>query len=309
MGSMHQQSLRETIKDIVETHLLKNNGIAMGQCLSAVGWVGGTLPELFEKDGMVELSMADVAGGGFAVGSALAGKRPIYIIRYQGFNWFNAPIIINYAAKSKELWKQPCPIFVRSIAMEGGIGPVAGSSHHAIYYRMPGIKIFSPMTPYEYSTIYDEFMKNDDVYYISEHRKSFDNKINFKNIIKNDVDITIFAISITRFSAIEALDELSKLGYKINLIHLWRLKPLHISSQAINSLKNSKYGGLVLDDDYVDGIAKSIAYDLMSMTNNKVNVLGLKDKSAGFDKKVDNLPPSCNEIKDKVIKIIESNKG
>ena len=42
----------------------------MGQCLTAVGWVGGTLPELYEDNGMVELSMADVAGGGFAVGAA-----------------------------------------------------------------------------------------------------------------------------------------------------------------------------------------------------------------------------------------------
>ena len=54
--------LRNCIKEIVRKHL--NDGyIAMGQCLTAVGWVGGTLPELYEKDGMIELSMADVAGG------------------------------------------------------------------------------------------------------------------------------------------------------------------------------------------------------------------------------------------------------
>ena len=35
-----------------------------------MGWVGGTLPELYEKDGMIELSMADVAGG-IVAGSAL----------------------------------------------------------------------------------------------------------------------------------------------------------------------------------------------------------------------------------------------
>ena len=28
----------------------------MGQCLTAVGWVGGTLPEFHEKDGMVDIS-------------------------------------------------------------------------------------------------------------------------------------------------------------------------------------------------------------------------------------------------------------
>ena len=53
-------------------------GKVFGQCLTAVGWVGGTLPEMYEKDGMVEVSMADVAGGGFAVGAALMNSRPIY---------------------------------------------------------------------------------------------------------------------------------------------------------------------------------------------------------------------------------------
>ena len=157
-------ALRDTIKNVVEEHLMKNNGLALGQCLTAVGWVGGTLPELYEEDGMVELSMADVAGSGIVVGAALAGRRPIYTIRYQGFNWYNAPMIVNYAAKSKEIWGRPCPMMVRSIAMEGGIGPVAGSSHASLYNRMPGVKIVSPMTSKEYEKMYSDFMSEDEVY-------------------------------------------------------------------------------------------------------------------------------------------------
>ena len=127
------KTVRDTIKDITRKHLTEHNGLAFGQCLTAVGWVGGTLPELYEEDGMVELSMADVAGGGIVVGSALAGRRPMYVIRYQGFNWYNCPSVVNYASKSKEIWKVPCPLMVRGIGMEGAIGPVAGSSHHSLY--------------------------------------------------------------------------------------------------------------------------------------------------------------------------------
>ena len=127
-----ETTVRETIKNTTKKHLKENNGLIFGQCLSAVGWVGGTVPELTEKDGLIELSMADVANGGFVVGAALKGIRPIYVVRYQGFQWYNAPIIVNYACKSKEIWGIPCPIFVRSIAMEGAIGPVAGSSHHSL---------------------------------------------------------------------------------------------------------------------------------------------------------------------------------
>ena len=292
-------TLRDTIKETVRHHLTNENGLAMGQCLTAVGWVGGTLPELYEDDGMVELSMADVAGGGFAVGAALAGRRPMYVIRYQGFNWFNAPMIINYAAKSKEIWGVPCPMFVRSIAMEGGIGPVAGSSHHALYYRMPGIKIVSPMTSMEYRKVYAEFMNSDDVVYVSEHRGAYNNTEEMPDMIQVIPDIVLFPISITRFAALEAAQALANIGIYAAVHHIVQIKPFEPSEKSIMALHRAKVG-MVLDDDYVDGIAKSLAFDLTQKTGASMHVMGLKDKSAGFYPQVDNLPPTAKEIFDKV---------
>ena len=78
--------------------------------------------------------------------------------------------------------------------MEGGIGPVAGSSHHSLYFRMPGVKIASPMTPKEYIAVYNNFMKDNDVYYVSEHRKSYDNSVELKDSLSYDkYDLIIFA--------------------------------------------------------------------------------------------------------------------
>lgn len=289
-------TLRETIKGVVRQHLEAGHK-AFGQCLTAVGWVGGTLPEMYEDQGMVELSMADVAGGGFVTGAALAGGRPIYVIRYQGFNWFNAPIIINYACKSKEIWGRPCPIFIRSIAMEGAIGPVAGSSHHSLYFRMPGVKIFSPMTPVEYVKVYEDFMKDDSVFYVSEHRGSYGNSEELLDIVHEKPDYVLMPISITRFAAVEAEKELrEKFNLKISVLHQYQLKPYVVSEYAISQIANSKYGSLVIDDDYVDGIARSIAHRYMEDGCKKVSVMGLKDRSAGFAKHLDNLPPSKEEI-------------
>jgi len=248
--------------------------------------------------------MADVAGGGFAVGAALAGRRPMYVIRYQGFNWFNAPMIINYAAKSKEIWGVPCPMFVRSIAMEGGIGPVAGSSHHALYYRMPGIKIVSPMTPGEYTTAYLDFMNSDDVVYVSEHRGAYGNTEELPNIEYDIPDIVLFPISITRFAAVEASKELEKEGYKVAVHHIVNIKPFNPTDNDRQALKRARYG-IVLDDDYVDGIAKSLAFDLCKGTSSEMHVMGLKDKSAGFYPQVDNLPPSKDEIIAKIKEILK----
>ena len=297
--------LRTTIKKIIRKHLTKKYGKVFGQCLTAVGWVGGTLPELYEKDGMVEVSMADVANGGFVVGAALMNSKPIYIIRYQGFNWYNCPMIVNYACKSKEIWKVPCPIFVRGIGMEGGIGPVAGSSHHSLYYRMPGVKIVSPMSPKEYKQIYNSFLKDDNVYYVSEHRGSYGNKNNLPNIYFKNPEITIFAISITRFEAIKAQKILLEHGIKVALIHILWIKPLKVSKKSLDCLKNSKFGGMVIDDDYRDGVAKNIANDLSLKSKKLVTSMGLKDRTAGTGKNLDNLPPSAIEIVKEIKKILK----
>ena len=299
------KSLRETIKKITFKHLKRKNYQVFGQNLTDVGWVAGTLPKLFEKDGVIELPMADIAGGGIVTGSALVGRRPIYIIRYQGYNWFNCTFIVNYACKSKEIWKIPAPMFIRGISSEGSIGPVAGSSHISIFYKMPGIKIYSPMTSKEYEKVYKEFMLKDDVFYISEHRSSYSNQKEFKNIVKKDFDLIIMSISVTRFSAVKAVKDLNKLNYKIGIIHLVNLKPFGLEKKWIEAIKTSKHGVLMTDNDYKDGILRILAHKVNEKTNKNVHVMGLNDKTAGHHSSVDNLPPDSVAIKKKILEIIK----
>ena len=294
------KTVRDTIKEITRKHLSQGS-CCYGQCLTAVGWVGGTLPKLYEEDGMVEVTTADVANGGFVVGAGLTGIRPIYVVRYQGFQWYNSPIIVNYASKSKEIWDRPCPIFIRSIAMEGGMGPVAGSSHHSLYQRMPGTRIISPMTPIEYTYAYDQFMSEDEVYYISEHRRSYENTEELHDVILEDSDVVLFPISITRFDAEQARKMLLDKGIKASIIHQLWIKPFIFEDKWKECLNKSKYGGLVMDDDYEQGVASSIAHRMMIQSDKKVHTLGLDHRTAGFHKSVDNLPPSPEKITSKVM--------
>jgi len=306
------ETSRDVIKRISEHHL-KNGGILLGQCLTAVGWVGHTVPELTENDGLVELSMADVAGGGIVTGSALAGKRPIYVVRFQGFQWFNAVMIVNYAAKSKEMWGIPCPLFVRSIAMDASgrkgraIGPVAANSHHGIYYRMPGIPIATPMTPQEYQEVWDYFMNHDDPLYCSEHRRGWEVDFEMEDIIEKDADVTLFPISSTRLNALEAIKDLKNQGIKCNVIHILWLKPFGLNKKdekIAEALKNSRHGGLVIDGDHINGVAKNMAFDLIHQFNIPIHALALEERTAGFAPHKDNLPPTTEKIVMKVKEII-----
>lgn len=299
------QTLREIIRDTTSKHLNAGH-LVMGECLSAVGWVGGTLPE---RQDMTELPMSDVANSGFVVGAALVGRKPIYVVRYQGFQWFNAPMIVNYAAKSKAIWGRPCPLLIRSISNEGGIGPVAGSSHHSLFLRMPGIKIFSPMTPGEWQAAYTEFMDGDDVVYLSEHRGAWGNSdelppVMIKTVITSP-DVVLFPISITRFAAIETARELhAECGINIAVHHISQIKPFSPTQDALDDLEDSVAGGVVLDDDYPDGTAKALAFDLHTMTDRPMYVMGLENRTAGFSTQTDNLPPSKDKIKQLVLELL-----
>ena len=93
-----------------------------------------------------------------------------------------------------------------------------------------------------------------------------------------------------------------KLG-NISVFHQYWIRPSAISDKQIKNLEKSKNGGIILDDDYPNGIAKQIAHDLMLKTGKKVYVLALEEKTAGFTSKVDNLPPD----EDRIEKFIRNN--
>ena len=110
------------------------------------------------------------------------------------------------------------------------------------------------------------------------------------------------------FAALEAAKKLSEMGYRVCVYNILWLKPLGIVNEAIRDLKISGRG-LVLDDDYVDGVAKSIAFDLASQTGSNMSVLGLEDRSAGFHPDVDNLPPDSQKIVGKVVEILSQKEA
>lgn len=298
------RTVAETIRDVTRQHLKEGNGLLFGQCVTAVGWVGGTIPELTEEDGIVELSMADVAGAGIAVGAALVGRRPIYVIRYQGFMWYDAAPLVNYAAKSKEMWGVPCPIMVRSIAMEGGIGPVASASHHGMVMRMPGMPVIAPMTPGEWLAAWDWFTSHDEPLYVSEHRRSFPVDYEMADQIQPNAAITLIAISAARLNAIEAVKQLEAEGVACDLVHLLWLKPFVPADELISSLRKTGLG-LVIDSDFeIAGPSRSIAYELMLATGARVHSLGLEDRTAGFAPHLDNPTPPPGRIAERVREIL-----
>jgi pyruvate dehydrogenase E1 component beta subunit len=290
MGS----TVGETIKEITRKHLCECNGLVLGQALTAVGWVNNTVPDC---PGIVELSMADVAGSGIAVGAAVAGRRPIFILRFQDFIFLNGSMIVNYAAKTKEFFGAGTPIFVRLIAIDGkGFGPVHSGKLHSIFMHFPGLRVCAPMTPNEYRECWKVFMEDDVPMIVSEHRCCYNSSAEMPDVVVADADITLYAISAARFNVTMAADILSQRGLKCNIVHIAWLKPFNLDRRFLDPLSKAKVG-IVVDSGFeMAGASQSIAYELMVHADVPVKALGLYDKSSGVTPETENSTPSAARI-------------
>ena len=278
----------------------ENNSLLFGQAISAVGWVNHTVPNC---RGIVEFPMADVSNMGIACGAAISGIRPIIVIRFQDFMWLNSSSLVNYAAKTREIFGTSTPIFVRALSMEN-----AGCTHsgvlHSLFMHMPGFRICSPMTPLEYEAIWDDFMAHDDPMYVSEHRSSFQNTEEMPNTA-HKADVTLIGISAARFNIAGAVALLADEGITCNVAHCTWLKPFQ-KEAMLQALDQSRMG-LVVDAGFETcGAAQSLAYELMWDTGKPVKALGLFDRSVGVNAASQNPTPSAERIAETVFQMVHN---
>ena len=93
--------LKDVIKKITREHL-ENGGLFFGQCVTAVGWIGGTVPEMSEDDGIVELPTSDSSNSAIVCGAALAGIKPIYTVRYHARGYHGRPVLLLSLASTSD---------------------------------------------------------------------------------------------------------------------------------------------------------------------------------------------------------------
>jgi len=289
---MGSRTVAETIKEITKKHLTENNGLLLGESISAVGWVNNTVPDV---SGIVELPMTDIAGAGIAVGISLVGRRPIFVIRFQDFLILNGSPLIFYAAKIKELHGRSAPVFVRAIASDG-LGPVHSGVLHSVFMHFPGFRVCSPMTPKEYEAVWDDYMKHDDPFICSEHRASYQNTEELPDIVYDNADITLYAVSLCRFEAVKAASRLLEEGIKCNVVNLLWLKPFVLEQRLIKPLSQTKKGIVVDPCHEISGAARSIAYELSQATGHCVKALGILDKTKCLCAPLQNKSPDAQKI-------------
>lgn len=298
---MGKISLRDTIREITRIHLEKNNGVLLGECVSDPGGVAGTIPE---SKNVIDLPMTETAGADFAVGCALAGRRPIFVTRFQDFMLMNGSPIVYFAAVYKELCGIGAPVFVRALANDG-FDATHSNVLHSLFMHYSGVKVCAPITPGEYREAWNAFMADDVPMYVSEYRDTFDNTEELSDEIEADAQINLFAVSVCRQNAREAKKLLAAEGIAVNIIDILWLKPFNAVRHG--EILRSVPLGLVIDPGRtICGASEHFAYQMMLQNpESRVEVLGVGDHIKTPNMNCPNAIPSAAMIANKVHAILE----
>jgi len=190
---------------------------------------------------------------GLAVGAAFAGLKPI--VEFMTFNFAMQAIdqIVNSAAKTNYMsgGQVRCPVVFRG---PNGAAARVGAQHsqcYASWYSsIPGLKVISPYSASDCkgllkSAIRDPnpiiFLENEITYGFSFEEEYDDDhlvEIGKAKVLKEGSDITIIAFSLVVKYALEASEELEKMGISAEVIDLRTIRPLDVET-IVNSVKKT----------------------------------------------------------------------
>ena len=212
----------------------------------------GLLAEFGAKR-VIDTPITEHGFAGLAVGAGFAGLKPI--VEFMTFNFAMQAIdqIVNSAAKTNYMsgGQVRCPIVFRG---PNGAASRVGAQHsqcYASWYAsIPGLKVLAPYSASDAkgllkSAIRDPnpivFLENEITYGFSFEEEYEDDhlvEIGKAKILREGSDITIIGFSLVLKYALEAAEELEKIGISAEVIDLRTIRPIDRET-IVNSVKKT----------------------------------------------------------------------
>lgn len=242
------------------------------------------LPKVCKKygvDRVFDAPISESAIVGTAIGSAVAGLRPVAEIQFSGFVFYGLGQLFGNAARirNRSRGKLSVPMVLR---MPCG-GGVKALEHHsesieALFCHIPGLKVVMPATPYDAKGLLISSIEDNDPVVFLEHKHDYRA---FKQEIpagyytiplgKADVkvpgdDLTVVTYGHMIHETMGALKLLAEEGkeYSIEVIDLRTLKPMDTAT-IVESVK--KTGRLLAISESVQ--SGSLTAEIITRVNEK----------------------------------------
>ena len=214
----------------------------MGQGINDPGGMFGSTDGLSKKHGterVFDTPLSEAGLIGMAVGSAMAGMRPVSIHNRPDFLLLAMDQIVNHASKWSYMFagQVPIPLVIRACIGRGwGSAAQHSQALQSLFVHIPGLKVVMPSTAYDAKGLLITSIADNNPVLFFEQRWLYKHQsyvpeevysIPFgQGVVRREgTDITIVAVSHMAIEAVRAAEELAKKGISVEIIDPRTLKP------------------------------------------------------------------------------------
>jgi pyruvate/2-oxoglutarate/acetoin dehydrogenase E1 component len=256
---MREIKYREAISEALREEMIRDKTVfVMGEDVGQFGGVFQATATLYKDFGasrVLDTPISEAAIVGAALGSALAGLRPVAEIMFVDFTSIAMDQIANQCAKFHFMTggQAIIPLVIRT---QGGVGIGDAAQHsqslEAWHAHIPGLKVVMPSTPADAKGLLKASIRDDNPVIFIEHKMLYLNEgpvpedddymipIGKADIKREGEDVTIIAWSKMVVDSLEAADDLEKEGIQAEVVDLRTLNPLDLETILTSVKKTSR---------------------------------------------------------------------
>ncbi|HUH98227.1 MAG TPA: thiamine pyrophosphate-dependent enzyme [Anaerolineales bacterium] len=275
----------EVINAAFDSILARHPGvIALGEDVGLLGDVNQGFKGMQEKYGALRVTDTGIREAtilGQAIGMAMRGLRPICEIQYLDYLLYALQIMSDDLATLH--WRsaggQSVPVIVRTRGHRlEGIWH-SGSLMSGIINLVRGVNVLVPRDMTRAAGFYNTLLKADEPALIVEVLNGYRIKeklpdnigemtvpLGVPDVLRNGKDLTVVTYGACCRLALEAAEQLSKVGIEVEIIDVQSLLPFDIHGQIVESLKKTNRV-LFLDEDVPGGTSAYMMREVIEKQN------------------------------------------
>jgi pyruvate/2-oxoglutarate/acetoin dehydrogenase E1 component len=278
--TMNTLTVRQALNDAMREEMLRDErviilGCDVGLRGNPFGVTRGLMKEFGEKR-VIDTTISEAAFTGMGLGAAATGLRPIVEILYSDWITLAMDQIVNMIAKIRYMLggKVNVPLVIRApFGAGGGNAAQHSQSFEAWFNHVPGLKMATPITPYDVKGMLKAAIRDDNPVIFFEHKRSYQMEGEVPDgeytvpfgqaaIRKKGSDVTIIAYSMMSLRAQAAAGELTKEGIDCEVIDLRSLLPLDYDT-VMESVKKTGRVVVAQEANLRGGLASDIVAEII----------------------------------------------
>lgn len=229
--------------------------------------------EEFGENRVLDTPLAESAIIGAAMGAALMGLRPVAEMQFADFISCGFNQLVNNAAKTHYRWGAAVPMVVR--CPSGGAlhaGPFHSQNPEAWFFRVPGLKVVAPSTPYDAKGLIIAAIRDNNPVLYFEHKALYrDTKIREEvpeedyivpigeaAVRREGKDITLLTYGLMAHRSLEAAEILASDGVDVEVIDLRSILPFD-KQCILTSVRKTSRLLIVHEDTLTGGVGGELA--------------------------------------------------